>query len=120
MNGQSSNRRKAYRLGHLAEYLAAFALILKRYRIVALRHKTKLGEIDIIARKGDLVAVIEVKARRTVSDAANAVTHTAQTRISNASDLWLAGQADAAKLSIRYDIIAVCPWRWPVHLKDAF
>lgn len=120
MTGQSQKRQSAYRRGHFAEYRAALALFVKGYRILALRHKTKLGEIDIIARKGDLVAVVEVKARPTITQAVDAVSHSAQRRISNASDLWLATQPDASRLSIRYDIVAVCPWRWPTHLENAF
>lgn len=120
MNKSTQKRRSAYKRGFWAEYLAALALLLKGYRIVALRYKTKLGEIDIIARKGDMAAMIEVKARPSVSEAANAVTGNAQRRITNASDLWLANQRDAEQLSIRYDIVAVCPWQWPVHLEDAF
>ena len=38
--------------------------MLKGYRIVARRYRTKLGEIDLIARRGDLVLIVEVKARR--------------------------------------------------------
>jgi hypothetical protein len=48
----------------VSEYLAAAILMLKGYRIVALRYRTRLGEIDIIARKGDLAVFVEVKARR--------------------------------------------------------
>ncbi len=44
-------RRKALRRGSAAEYIAAIFLMLKGYRILAMRYKTKLGEIDIIARK---------------------------------------------------------------------
>ncbi|TIO58114.1 MAG: YraN family protein, partial [Mesorhizobium sp.] len=55
-------RRKAYRRGHRGEWLAALALMLKGYRILARRHRTKLGEIDLIARRGDLVLFVEVKA----------------------------------------------------------
>jgi putative endonuclease len=60
------HRRKAYRRGHRGEWLAALALMLKGYRILARRHRTKLGEIDLIARRGDLVLFVEVKARRTL------------------------------------------------------
>ena len=116
----SDKRRRAYRRGHFAEWKAAFALILKGYRILAFRHKTKLGEIDLIARKGDLVIMVEVKARPTVSQAVDAVSHTSKKRIHNAADLWLARQRNAAQLSMRFDIVAVCPWRWPEHLEDAF
>jgi putative endonuclease len=113
-------RRKAVRRGSLAEYRAAVCLLLKGYRIVAFRYRTKLGEIDIIARKGNLVACVEVKARRSLEESVFAVSHFAQRRIRAASDLWLAKQRDSAELSIRYDIISVTPWRWPVHLSDAF
>lgn len=66
-------KRKALRKGAIAEYRAALALILKGYRILAFRYRTKLGEIDIIARKGDLVACIEVKARANLDSAIIAV-----------------------------------------------
>ncbi|WEZ84807.1 YraN family protein [Rhizobium sp. 32-5/1] len=113
-------RLKAQRRGALAEYRAAAALLLKGYRIVAFRYRTKLGEIDIIARKGDLVACVEVKARHSLDQSVFAVSNSAQQRIRAASDLWLSKQRDSAKLSIRYDIVSVTPWRWPVHLPDAF
>ncbi|MCV3736536.1 YraN family protein [Rhizobium sp. TRM96647] len=113
-------RRKAFRRGHRAELVAALYLIVRRYRILAIRYRTKVGEIDIIARKGDLVACIEVKARASEEGAVFAVTGTAQHRIRAASDVWLARQPDAHRLSIRYDIVAVLPWRLPRHLPDAF
>jgi putative endonuclease len=95
-------------------------LRLKGYSIVKMRYRTKQGEIDIIARKGDLVAMVEVKVRKNVSEALDAVTHTAQRRIANAGDYWLAQQHDYAKLSLRYDIIAIVPRKWPYHAKDAW
>ncbi|WP_275787867.1 YraN family protein [Pararhizobium gei] len=113
-------RLKALRRGALAEYRAAAALLLMGYRIVGFRYRTKLGEIDIIARKGDLIACVEVKARATLDQSVFAVSDLTQQRIRAASDLWLARQPDFARLSVRYDIIAVLPWRWPRHLKDAF
>ncbi|MDJ0613410.1 MAG: YraN family protein [Rhizobiaceae bacterium] len=116
----SNKRIAAERLGKRAEWFAAFALLLKGYRIVARRYKTKVGEIDLIARRGDLVAMVEVKARPSVQQAVDAVSYASQRRINNAADLWHARQPDAAKLSIRFDIIAVCPRKWPVHLEDAF
>ncbi|WP_429810881.1 YraN family protein [Ensifer sp. B1-9] len=113
-------RLKALRRGYLAEYRAALCLLLKGYRIVAMRHRTKLGEIDIIARRGDLIACVEVKARRSAEAGVFAVTATAQRRIRAASDLWLAKQPDYNRLSVRYDIVTVTPWGWPRHLPDAF
>ncbi|WOS63073.1 YraN family protein [Sinorhizobium fredii] len=111
---------RALKRGHLAEYRAALCLIVKGYRIIAMRYRTKLGEIDIIARRGDLIACVEVKARASFEGAVFAVSDTAQRRIRAASDIWLSRQADFHRLSVRYDIVAVMPWRWPRHLPDAF
>ena len=111
---------RAYRRGHRGEWLAALALMLKGYRIVARRYRTKLGEIDLIARRGDLVAVVEVKARPTLQEAMDAIGPQAMRRIEAAADLWLARQPDYAKLSIRFDLVAVLPRRWPVHVPGVF
>ncbi|GES42957.1 UPF0102 protein R00337 [Rhizobium dioscoreae] len=113
-------RQKAWRRGHVAEYLAAAFLMLKGYRILAVRHRTKLGEIDIVARKGDLAVFVEVKSRRGAQEAIDAVSFSSQNRIRAASDLWLARQPDFARLSQRYDIVAMLPGRWPQHFPDAF
>ena len=115
-----SKRQAAERRGKRAEWLAALFLMFKGYRIIQHRFKTKSGEIDLIARKGDLVIMVEVKARRTVQEAADSVSYSAQRRINNAADIWLGKQADATQLSIRFDIIAICPRKWPAHLEDAF
>jgi putative endonuclease len=114
------NRLKAFRRGHVSEYLAALYLLSKGYRICAIRYRTKAGEIDIIARRGDLVVCVEVKARRDADSAVFAVTGTAQRRIRAASEVWLARQPDAHRISLRYDIVAVRPWRLPRHFVDAF
>jgi putative endonuclease len=113
-------RRRAYRRGHRGEWLAALALMLKGYRIVARRYRTKLGEIDLIARRGDLVLIVEVKARRTLGEAMEAVSYGSERRIEGAADLWLSRQPDYDRLSVRFDLVAVLPRRWPVHVENAF
>lgn len=113
-------RRRAFRLGFVAEYYAAAYLILKGYRILHLRYRVKGGEIDIIARRGNMVAFVEVKARRTVEDALFSVGERSKGRIRAASRMWLGKQQDFAQLSWRYDILAVTPWRLPSHFPDAF
>jgi putative endonuclease len=116
----ASARRKAYRRGHISEYLAALYLLVKGYRILAIRYRTKLGEIDLIVRKRDLIVFVEVKARAREIDAVDAVGYDTQRRIRAAGDLWLSKRRDAGKLSQRYDIVAVLPWRLPRHFPDAF
>ncbi|CDX63121.1 conserved hypothetical protein [Mesorhizobium plurifarium] len=116
----AGHRRKAYRRGHRGEWLAALALMLKGYRILARRHRTRLGEIDLIARRGDLVLFVEVKARRTLIEAMEAIGRESERRIEGAADLWLSRQPDYGRLSMRFDMVAVLPWRWPVHVENAF
>jgi putative endonuclease len=111
---------RAYRRGHRSEWLAAAALMLKGYRIVARRYRTKLGEIDLIARRGALVLIVEVKARATLVEAMEAIAATSERRIEAAADLWLARQADHGGLSLRFDMVAVLPRRWPVHVANVF
>ena len=94
--------------------------MLKGYRIVARRYRTKLGEIDLIARRGDLVLIVEVKARPTLIAAMEAIAHQSERRIEGAADLWLARQTDYGRLSVRFDMVAVLPWRWPVHVENVF
>jgi putative endonuclease len=119
--GEARERRfRAYRKGHRGERLAALALMLKGYRILARRHRTKLGEIDLIARRGDLVLIVEVKARQTLTEAMEALSRTSERRIEAAADLWLARQPDYGRLSIRFDMVAVLPRRWPIHVENVF
>ncbi|WP_137155269.1 YraN family protein [Rhizobium sp. FKL33] len=120
MTAPSRNRRRAFLRGHVAEHLAAFYLIAKGYRIMAMRYKTRSGEIDIVARKKDLAVFIEVKARASIEDGLNAVTAETQERIRRASDIWLSRQQQAADLGARYDVVVIRPWRWPAHFMSYF
>lgn len=113
-------KRIAFFRGHSAERFAAMALLLKGFRIVARRYRTRLGEIDLIARRGNLVLIVEVKARSSLEAAHLAVTPQAMHRIEAAADLWLQCQPDHDRLSLRFDLIAVLPRRWPKHVPAFF
>jgi len=115
-----ANRIKAYRRGHRSEWLASVALMAKGFRIVARRYRTKLGEIDLIARRGDLVLIVEVKARKSLVEAMEAIARQSERRIEAAADLWLSRQRDYGRLSVRFDMVAVLPWRWPIHVQNVF
>ena len=118
--GRTKRRRRALRRGRRGEWLASLALMLKGYRILARRYRTRLGEIDLIARRGDLVLVVEVKVRPTLVEAMEAVGRLSERRIEAAADLWLARQPDHTRLSLRFDMVAVTPRRWPVHVENIF
>jgi putative endonuclease len=116
----AKSRLNAYKRGHRGEWLAAIILMAKGFRIIARRYKTPLGEIDLIARRGDLILIVEVKARNTLISAMEAISGGAERRIEGAANLWLSRQRDFGRLSVRFDMVAVLPWRWPVHVENMF
>ncbi|MEO3386844.1 YraN family protein [Mesorhizobium sp. CAU 1741] len=115
-----ARRQDHERRGHRGERIASLALMLKGYRIVARRYRTRLGEIDLIARRGSLVIFVEVKVRPTLVEAMEAIGRMSEQRIEAAADLWLMRQPDHARLSLRFDMVAVLPRRWPVHVPNVF
>jgi putative endonuclease len=121
---QLARRQRAERHGHGAEWFAALALMLKGYRIIDRRFRTRAGEIDLVVRRGAIVAFVEVKARHDTRAAVDSVSATTQHRIRAASDFWIARasgrDARVASWSYRYDIVAVSRRHWPRHFPDAF
>lgn len=116
----TGRRRAAFRLGLRAETLAAWYLRLCGYRILDRRYRTPAGEIDIVARRGDALCFVEVKARPSVSAALEAVTLASQRRIGRAARIWLSGHPGHERCAWRFDIVAIRPWAWPVHIPAAF
>ncbi len=117
-NGRA-RRQKAYRRGHFAEWTAAAWLLAHGYRMLARRYRTKLGEIDLIVRRGQIIAFVEVKARQSHEAADDAITGTAERRIRDAADIWLSRHPGAAGLSFRFDVVLIAPWRLPKHVPNA-
>jgi putative endonuclease len=116
----SPARVAAFRTGLSAEARAAAWLMAKGYRILAKRFRTPYGEIDIVARRRNLLAFIEVKARATLDDAAYAVTPRQQARIINAAQAWLMAHPEHAEFEQRFDALLIAPRRLPRHLLAAF
>ena len=73
MTGPRPERVRAERRGRLAEALCATWLRMKGYRIVARGVRTPVGELDIVARRGRVLAIVEVKARGTLAAAAESI-----------------------------------------------
>ena len=116
----SPARVAAFRTGLSAESRAAALLMAKGYRILAKRFRTPYGEIDLVARKRNLVAFIEVKARANLDDAAYAVTPRQQQRIIEAAQAWLMAHPEHANFELRFDAMLIAPRRLPRHLLAAF
>jgi putative endonuclease len=104
----------------VAEALAVLALRLTGHRILARAWRTPVGEIDVVARRGRVLLLVEVKARATRAAALAAVRPRQQRRIRRAAELFAARNPGLADLDHRFDVILVTPWHWPMHVKDAW
>ncbi|NJO55371.1 MAG: YraN family protein [Rhodospirillales bacterium] len=111
-------KQKAERYGRAAESLAAVLLRLKRYRLIARDLRTPVGEIDLIAQRGNLVAFVEVKAR--TGEATEVLSAGQRRRIVRAAELFLASRPDLARMDVRFDLIIIGGRRWPRHIQAAF
>ena len=124
--GEEAGRRRQYerrrheQRGRRAEAIAAWWLRLRGFRILHRRFRTPVGEIDILARRGALVVAVEVKARADAERGMEAVGTRQRQRIARAAEHYLARQADAPQVGLRFDIVIVSPWRLPVHVADAW
>jgi putative endonuclease len=116
----SPERVAAFQTGLSAETRAAAFLMAKGYRILAKRFRTRYGEIDIVARRRNLLTFVEVKARATLDAAAYAVTARQQARIIEAAQAWLVAHPEHADFELRFDAMLIAPRRLPRHLIAAF
>lgn len=105
----SRARRSAEAFGRWAERLAQLWLRLKGYQLLDHRAVTAAGEIDLIARRGEYIAFIEVKARPDIEKARSALTHRQRRRIERAASLWLARHPRFGDQHMRYDLFLVAP-----------
>ena len=113
-------RQVAFQLGISAESRAAALLIAKGFRILARRWKSSAGEIDIIARRRQLLVFVEVKARANLDEAAESVVPRQRARIAATAEAWLAVHGTHGFRDMRFDAILVAPGKLPRHIAGAF
>lgn len=94
-------------------------LMGKGYRIIAWRYRTHVGEVDIVAKRGAVLAFVEVKLRGDHDKGMEAITPRSQQRISRAAGYFLASHPQFSAASPRFDAIAVSGFRVR-HLDNAF
>lgn len=111
-------------LGNRGEQHAARFLRRQGFRILAKGYRTPLGEIDLIARDGDILVFVEVKSRRQ-GQPAEAVTLEKQRRLTLAALQFLAQHRLLDTQRARFDVVAIV---WPddrkaptvEHFRNAF
>lgn len=116
----NTEEKNTYDQGLWAETIAALYLCLKGYKILERRYKTKVGEIDIIARKKNVLAIVEVKFRPTLEEALYAIAPQARRRIERTALHYMASRPLYADFDIRFDVLAVSGAFSVQHLDNAW
>jgi len=115
--------KQAYeRAGRRAENLACLYLRLKGYKILERRFKVRQGEVDIIARRGKVIAMVEVKQRAAETAANDSVSHENQTRLMDAAEIYINQNRSlrGTDFDLRYDFLYMIG-RWKIrHITNAF
>ena len=112
-------RQQAEQRGREGEARAAAWLRLKGWSILDTRVKTPVGEIDIVARRGRMIAFIEVKWRRKVADLDLAIDEYRLRRVATAAER-LAQHYLKPGDDMRIDVMLLAPGRWPHHLANVW
>jgi len=113
------DRRVAEEAGRRGERLAGWWLRLKGWRILDRRVRTPAGEVDLVARRGNLVAFVEVKARATAAELDFAIDERRLARVAAAAEI-LAPRYAANGEDIRIDVILIAPGARPRHIENAW
>jgi putative endonuclease len=113
------NRQQAERRGRGAETIGAWWLRLHGWRILARRARVPGGEVDLVARRGRIVAFVEVKARASADAAAFSLDHYRLRRVAVAAER-LAPRYMREGDDVRIDALFIVPGRLPRHLPDVW
>lgn len=103
--------------GRFSEHVAALWLMLHGWRVVGFRLKTRRAEVDLLAVKGGVLAVVEVKRRSTLDEATRAVGPEQRRRLGAAGRAIQANTPAYAALSVRLDMVALAPGKLPRHIE---
>lgn len=109
-----------HKRGLRAEFFAKLYFRMKGYRVLGERFKTRVGEIDLILKRGRRIVFVEVKLRKTGAEAAEAVHAKNRARVSRAAELYLQRHPEYTGLGIRFDVLAMAPGVWPEHVENAW
>ena len=111
---------RAYACGVDAENAACAALKDDGWTVFGRRIRTEAGEIDIVAATPDMLAIVEVKARPTLADAAMALGPRQRMRLLAAAEIVLAEHPEWARPGMRFDLMVVDAAGTVRRIADAF
>lgn len=111
-------QKKTYQFGILAEKITILLLRLKGYQILSWRYKTYFGEIDVVAKKGKIIAIVEVKARRSKIFFEDVLRPKQIRRVKKAAEFFLSQNPELQNHQIRFDFVAVNKFGLPSHYKN--
>ena len=114
-----SDRRLAEASGRDGEARAAWYLRLKGWRILDKRVRTPVGEVDLVAKRGKLVAFVEVKTRATAGELDYAIDEPRLARVAAAAEYLMPRYADPGD-DIRVDVVLIAPGSLPRHIENAW
>ena len=120
MTARRERGRIAHATGLAAEDAACAALVADGWTIHARRLRTKAGEVDAVAEKAGILAIVEVKSRPTLAAAAVALTIRQQGRLVAACEIILGEHPDWGANGVRFDILVVNPAGHVRRIADAF
>lgn len=112
-------RQAAEARGRKGEAYAALWLRMKGWRILAERVRTPAGEVDLVAKRGNLVAFVEVKTRGTSAELDHAIDDYRLRRVAAAAEI-LAPRFAASGEDISIDVILIAPRALPRHLVNVW
>jgi putative endonuclease len=116
---KSPDRQLAETYGRRGEWVAAWFLRLKGYRIRDTRVKTPVGEIDLVAERFGTVVFVEVKARARRESDFDPLLSVNVNRIARAAQYYVARHPRLAERDHRFDVILLAPMTWPRHVVNA-
>jgi len=112
-------RLAAEKRGRQGERIAGWWLRLKGWSILARRARTPAGEVDLIARRGAMVAFIEVKTRASGAALADAIDERRLVRVAAAAEALAATYLQPGD-DMRIDVMLLAPGRAPRHLENVW
>lgn len=112
-------RKIAERRGRVGEDQAAEWLEARGWTVLARRVRTKLGEIDLIARRDGMTAFVEVKTRARLAALDDAIDERRLARVAAAVGLvwdeWVENDGNG-----RIDVLLLAPGATPRHIENAW